>query len=208
MSKDLIIKESCVETFEEALKMERLKANRIELCSRLDLGGLTPSLFQIKQSLKKVAIPVKVMIRCRGGNFNYSKEEIEKMLSDIQKVKRLGVKEIVFGALEKDNSIDLNLIKIFSREASPMNITFHKAIDLTFDIKREIKKLINFKNIRSILTSGGKLTAEKGKNNLKDLIQTFKGDFNIIVAGSVNKNNILSLHKFLNGREYHGRKIV
>lgn len=208
MTKDQIIKEACVETFQEAIRAERLNANRIELCSRLDIGGLTPKLFQIKESLNKISIPVKVMIRCRGGNFHYSNQEIDQMLSDIHDVKKLGIKEIVFGALDKDNLIDLNLMKIISSEASPMVITFHKAIDRTHDIKSEIEKLSQFENINNILTSGGELTAEKGKKTLKEIIQNFDGEFNIIVAGSVDKNNFKSLHKYLNGREYHGKKIV
>jgi len=208
MGGDHIIKEACVGSFTEALRMQYLKANRIELCSRLDIGGLTPSIFQIKQSLKKISIPVKVMIRCRGGNFNYSTKEIDEMLNDIQKVKKLGVKEIVFGALDKNNFIDLDLMKVFSLEAFPMRITFHKAIDLTENIKSEIEKLSKFKNVNSVLTSGGELTAEKGKQTLKEIIQDFKGQINIIAAGSVNKNNLESLHEFLKGREYHGKKIV
>jgi copper homeostasis protein len=208
MSKNQIIKEACVETFQDALRMEHLNANRIELCSRLDIGGLTPNIFQIEECLNKISIPTKVMIRCRGGSFNYSTEEIDRMLMDIQKIKKVGVSEIVFGALDEDNCINLKLMKIISDAASPMLITFHKAIDLTNNIKSEIEKLSNFKNIKSILTSGGAATAEDGKKTLKKIIQDFEGKFKIIVAGSVNKNNFDSLHKFLNGREYHGRKIV
>jgi copper homeostasis protein len=130
------------------------------------------------------------------------------MLIDIKKIKRLGIKEIVLGALDRNNSIDLNLMQVFSNEASPMSITFHKAIDFTYDIKNEIKKLSKFKNVKSILTSGGATTAEKGKNKLKEIIDTFEGRFHVIIAGSVTKNNLNELHAFIKGKEYHGRKIV
>lgn len=208
MVENPIIKEACVETYQEALNAQNLKANRIELCSKLSLGGLTPSTFQIKESIKRLTIPIKVMVRCRAGNFNYTNKEIDKMLIDIKKIKRLGIKEIVLGALDRNNSIDLNLMQVFSNEASPMSITFHKAIDFTYDIKNEIKKLSKFKNVKSILTSGGATTAEKGKNKLKEIIDTFEGRFHVIIAGSVTKNNLNELHAFIKGKEYHGRKIV
>ena len=77
------------------------------------------------------------MIRCRPGNFFYNKEEIDKMLEDLQKIKNLGIKEVVFGAIDENYQINISTMKIIADEAYPMSITFHKAIDLTLSIKKE-----------------------------------------------------------------------
>ena len=92
-----LILESCVETYEEAIKVERGGANRIELCSRLDLGGLTPSKELVKKLVKKLNIPLKVMVRPRKGDFYYNDEEIKQMHRDILDFKSLGVFGVVFG---------------------------------------------------------------------------------------------------------------
>ena len=99
-------------------------------------------------------------------------------------------------------------MKIIAHEAYPMSITFHKAIDLTVGIKKELKKLSKIDNVKSILTSGEESTAEKGAGLLKELVSEFKGRFEIIVAGSVTQNNLNNLHKKINANEYHGRNIL
>ena len=148
------------------------------------------------------------MIRCRPGNFFYNKEEIDKMLEDLQKIKNLGIKEVVFGAIDENYQINISTMKIIADEAYPMSITFHKAIDLTLSIKKELKKLSKIENVKSVLTSGGKNTAEEGESLLKELVIEFKGKFEIIVAGSVTQNNLQYLHKRINANEYHGRNIL
>ena len=84
------------------MRAQKKGADRIELCKNLDEGGLTPNILDIKKAFDLLTIPLKVMIRCRPGNFLYNKKEIEKMLEDIQKVKALGIKEIVFGVIDKN----------------------------------------------------------------------------------------------------------
>ena len=110
MGKIDLILESCVETYEEAIKVESRGANRIELCSRLDLGGLTPSKELAKKLVNELNIPVKVMVRPRKGDFCYSNEEINQMHDDILDFKSLGVFGVVFGALEDDKTVDINVV--------------------------------------------------------------------------------------------------
>ncbi|MBT5782500.1 MAG: copper homeostasis protein CutC [Candidatus Marinimicrobia bacterium] len=203
-----MLKEVCVESSTKALIAQKEGADRIELCKNLDEGGLTPSFLEIKKSFDLLTVPLKVMIRCRPGNFFYNKEEIDKMLEDLQKIKNLGIKEVVFGAIDENYQINISTMKIIADEAYPMSITFHKAIDLTLSIKKELKKLSKIENVKSILTSGGKNTAEEGESLLKELVIEFKGKFEIIVAGSVTQNNLQYLHKRINANEYHGRNIL
>ena len=152
----------------KALIAQKQGADRIELCKNLEQGGLTPNFLDIKKAYDSLAVPLKVMIRCRSGNFIYNKEEIDKMLEDLQKVKIIGIQEIVFGAIDKNYQINISTMKIIANEAYPMSITFHKAIDLTVGIKKELKKLSKIDNVKSILTSGGESTAEEGAGLLKE----------------------------------------
>ena len=71
-----LIKESCVETYDEAINAESRGADRIEVCSRLDLDGLTPSKELVKRLVNDLTIPIKVMVRPRSGDFCYNDEEI------------------------------------------------------------------------------------------------------------------------------------
>ena len=93
------IKEACVESTDQAVNAERNGADRIELCRNLDQDGLTPEIDVIKNTMKSVNIPVKVMIRPRPGNFIYSHNEIKTMEQDIDLCKKLNVPGVVIGIL-------------------------------------------------------------------------------------------------------------
>ena len=138
-----MIKEACVESFEKSLEAQNNGANRIELCENLAVGGTTPSYGTVKVCLENLNIPIFPMIRARGGNFVYSKEEIEIMKEDIRVFKKLGVKGVVFGFLTFDNKIDLELTKELVELAAPMEVTFHKAIDEISNPLDYIEDLIN-----------------------------------------------------------------
>jgi len=192
----------------EALSAEKLNANRIELCKSLNLDGLTPDIIEVKKSLDLLSIPLKVMIRCRPGNFIYNNSEVEKMLEDIKLIKKIGVKEIVFGALTKEKKIDIDLINKIVQKSIPMKTTFHKAIDKTENISNELEKLYGIHAIKSILTSGGEKTAVEGSKKIKELIKKHGKRFNFIVAGSVKKDNLIKIHEKIRANEYHGRDII
>ena len=145
-----MIKEACVESFEKALEAQNNGADRIELCENLSVGGTTPSYGTVKICLEKLNIPIFPMIRARGGNFVYSKDEIEIMKEDIKVFKDLGVKGLVLGCLTSDNKIDLELTKTLVNLAYPMEITFHKAIDEISNPLDYIEDLVNI-GIKRIL---------------------------------------------------------
>ena len=138
--KDIFL-EACVETLEEAILAEKKGANRLEICSRLDLDGLTPDVKLIKKALKIISIPIKVMIRQRSGNFVYSEEEILAMKNQINIFKSIGVMEVVFGALNINNEIDIKVTNRLAKYAFPMKVTFHKAIDQTANILSAIENI-------------------------------------------------------------------
>ena len=202
-----MIKEACVESFEKALEAQNNGANRIELCENLAVGGTTPSYGTVKVCLEKLDIPIFPMIRARGGNFIYSKDEIEIMKEDIKIFKELGVKGVVLGCLTSDNKIDLELTKKLVNLAYPMEVTFHKAIDEIQNPLDYIDNLINI-GIKRILTSGGKATALEGKDLINDMIKKSNGRLKIVVAGKVTKENLNGLSNLISANEFHGKLIV
>ena len=202
-----MIKEACVESFEKALEAQNNGADRIELCENLAVGGTTPSYGTVKICLEKLNIPIFPMIRARGGNFVYSKDEIEIMKEDIKVFKDLGVKGLVLGCLTSDNKIDLELTKTLVNLAYPMEITFHKAIDEISNPLDYIEDLVNI-GIKRILTSGGKATALEGKDLINDMIKKSNGRLKIVVAGKVTKENLNGLSNLISADEFHGKLIV
>lgn len=202
-----MIKEACVESFEKALEAQNNGANRIELCENLAVGGTTPSYGTVKVCLEKLDIPIFPMIRARGGNFIYSKDEIEIMKEDIKIFKELGVKGVVLGCLISNNKINLELTKELVDLAYPMEVTFHKAIDEIQNPLDYIDDLVNI-GIKRILTSGGKATALEGKDLINEMIKKSNGRLKIVVAGKVTKENLNGLSNLISANEFHGKLIV
>ena len=203
-----MIKEACVQTFDEALIAQQNGADRIELCSRLDLDGLTPSRDLIRSVKSKLTIPIKIMIRPRGGDFVYNDQEIEQMKNDILFCNSLKVFGVVFGVLTKENSIDIETSRKLADISSVIDITFHKAIDQVKSIISELDKLKNISNVSSVLTSGGADNAKTGSKLIKTMINKVGDRMVIIPAGKITKQNLNEIHSIIGAKEYHGRKIV
>ena len=203
-----IVKEACVERLDEAILAEKNGANRIELCSHLDLDGLTPHRNMIKDVINSVKIPVKVMIRPRGGNFVYHDQELDVMKDDILYCKRVKASGIVLGVLKGDKTVNLRATRLLSDMATGLEITFHKAIDEVSSIFTEIDRLKSIQDVTSILTSAGAETAVKGSGTLKQMVYRYKDQLTIIAAGEITEQNIIQVHELTSAQEYHGRKIV
>ena len=203
-----MIKEACVETFEEAKLAEKRGANRIELCSDLANDGLTPSLELMRKTISELKIPVMTMVRPRAGNFVHTKNEVEQMKKDIDVAKQAGVTGIVFGLLTSDNKIDIENTRILAEYAKPLPVTFHKAIDELENPVEGVKELLRIDNIKRILTSGGKPTADEGQKVIREMIEVAKGKITILVAGKVLDSNVEEIQKTTGAKELHGRRIV
>ena len=200
--------ECCVESLSEALIAEKRGADQLELCSDLANDGLTPDTVLTEKILETISIPLKVMIRHRKGDFFYDKSDISIIKNQINSMKLIGIKHIVFGSLTHLNRINLEQIKMVSELAYPMNVTYHKAIDLSENFFEDTELLLQFKNVKSLLTSGQASTAEKGYLTLKRLLADFGKNIKIISAGSITDKNLNKIHNMIRGRYYHGRKIL
>ncbi|MDF0716829.1 copper homeostasis protein CutC [Muricauda sp. 334s03] len=157
--------EVCTNSLESAINAERAGADRIELCSELGVGGITPSAGLIQLVKKELTIPVHVLIRPRGGHFTYSDAEFEVAKADILVCKALGVDGIVSGILMDDFSVDVERTKALVELAKPMHFTFHRAFDWVSEPLEAIKQLESM-GVQTILTSGGETSAENGIMNL------------------------------------------
>ncbi len=202
-----IVKEVCVESFDEAIRAVDAGATRIELCENLSVGGTTPSYGTIKKCLDKLSVPVMVMIRPRGGNFTYSQDEFEIMQDDILLCKELPVTGVVFGLLDEKGNIDEMRTRLLVQLARPMQVTFHKAIDKAADILESVALLKEI-GVERILSSGGKPTAFEGSETLNRMIELASPQLSIIVAGKVDHENFKELRKIIPSGEYHGRRLV
>lgn len=200
------IYEACVGNYNEAIKAEALGANRIELCDNLLEDGTTPSFGTIKKTIDTVKIPVMVIIRPRGGNFEYSKEEAEIMIEDIKMCKELGAYGVVIGAL-KGNKIDLELTKKLVKEAKPMKITFHMAFDSIENKNEAIDELVEL-GVDRILTKGGMENALIGRDSLKALVNYANNRIIIMPGKGVNKENREFILEYTGAKEIHGTKVV
>lgn len=142
-------------------------ADRIELCDNLAQGGTTPSYGTIKmchslaESLNKAVV---VMIRPRGGNFQYSEQELDIMKEDIEVCRLIGISEIVTGVLTETNKIDVIAMNDLIRHASPMTVVFHMAFDEIIDYDEGMRQLISM-GVKRLLTKGahGVKTALEGQ---------------------------------------------
>lgn len=167
-------------------------ADRIELCDNPGEGGTTPSLGMIQRVRQQVNLDLFVMIRPRGGDFLYSDDEFEIMKMDIMTAKRAGADGVVLGILTADGKIDTARCIELIQLARPMEVTCHRAIDMTRDISQALEDCIGC-GFDRILTSGGRLKAIDGKNTVAKLQQQAKGRIKIMAGSGVNETNVKQL---------------
>lgn len=201
------VKEVCVESYDEAVRAVSAGATRIELCENLGCGGTTPSYGTIKKCVEKLGVPVMVMIRPRGGDFVYSEDEFDIMKEDILRCRELKVAGVVLGILTQDGQIDRQRTHKLVRLSRPLQVTFHKAIDVSTDLTESVSVLKEI-GVDRILTSGGQKTALEGKAALIRMMDLASPVISIVVAGKVTFENFDEIRNQVPSGEYHGRKLV
>ena len=203
-----VVKEACVDNIQDAINAFKKGADRIEFCSNLDEDGLTPSNYDLISLKKSISIPVRVMVRPHSNSFIYNDDDLIQMKETIEFCKNQKFDGVVFGCLDDDNELDLNKIEYLADFAKPLNVIIHKAIDLTSSPLNSLKKLLDIDNVNGVLSSGGFETAELGTEVLKKMINISPNEFEIISAGKITNQNFKILHEKIDGKFYHGRKIV
>ncbi len=194
--------EVCVDSVVSAVAAERGGASRIELCSGLIEGGVTPGAGLIKTVRAAVAMKLHVMIRPRGGDFCYDAAEFEVMRFEIEAAKGLGADGVVFGVLDADGQIDIARTRQLVELARPLEVTFHRAFDMTSDLFQALEDVCTT-SVERVLASGGEQTCLQGSAAIAKLVQQ-AGTRIVIMAGSgIKAENARDLVEQTGVREIH-----
>lgn len=200
MGKPLI--EICLENAESVITAEKGGADRVELCSSLFEGGLSPSLGTLIVARRHTHIPISVMVRPRGGDFCYSDIEYEVMKEEVRLFKENGADSIVFGVLNPDGTVDRERTEELVSLSRPLPVTFHRAFDMTRDPFEALETLISI-GVDRILTSGQEASVVEGLDLLSALIKR-AGERIIIMPGcGITERNYRKIDDTLHAREYH-----
>lgn len=176
--------EICVESVDSALAAQAGGADRIELCTALAEGGLTPSLGLIRAVRRAVRLPIHVLVRPRPGDFVYSDAEMGIVREDILLAKEAGTNGLVFGVLTAEGEINESSTASLVELARPLTSTFHRAFDLTPDLDRALEAVIRTGADR-VLTSGGESTAMSGSHALRSLVLHARSRIAVMAGGGV-----------------------
>jgi len=187
-----IVLEIVASTVEDCIAAESGGADRVELCTAIATGGLTPSLGTLVEAKKRVGIPIIVMVRQRPGGFCYSEEDFAVMRRDAGPFVEHRADGIVFGVLHSDSSVDTNRCGKMLEIAGGKQTVFHRAFDLVPDANRALDELIDLGFTR-VLTSGQKKTALEGRERLRQLIVRAREQVEILPAGGVRPHNVRQL---------------
>ena len=196
------ILECCVDSVESAMEAEKGGANRIELCSALVIGGLSPSKALFEKVKENVNIKVHVLLRPRFGDFCYTQFEHEIIKQEIRMFKELGADGVVIGTLKSDGSLNMEQMQELVEEANGMSITLHRAFDMCedpFKTLEDVKQL----GIHTILTSGQKNSCIDGKELLGKLVEKADGKVDILIGGGVDVSVIPMLYESTKATSYH-----
>ena len=185
------------------MEARRAGAARVELCERLEVGGVTPGVVNIKETVEMCGLPVNVLVRPREGDFVYDSEETQQMLETINKCKSLNVNGIVVGALTPDGDIDIPLMQRLMEAAAPLEVTFHRAFDESRNPQKSLEDIIGL-GCKRLLTSGQKETAVSGRILIKELIDQADGRIVIMPGAGIMPINIYQLISATGANEYHG----
>lgn len=196
------ILECCVDSVESAIEAKRGGANRLELCSGLIIGGLSPSKALFEAVRENVDICTHVLLRPRFGDFCYTDYEHAIIKKEVKMFRELGADGVVIGALRPDGSLNTEQMKELIEEAGEMSVTLHRAFDMCKDpisTLEEAKQL----GVRTILTSGQKNNCVDGTELLRELVIRANKKVDILIGGGVDGTVISELYKKTGSTTYH-----
>jgi copper homeostasis protein len=194
--------EICIDSTDSAVAAERGGAQRVELCSDLVEGGITPSAGMIATVRQRVKIGLQVMIRPRGGDFHYSTDEFDIMRRDIRMAKQLGADGVVLGLLDLDGYVEVERTRELVELARPLNVTYHRAFDMARDLDKSLEDVIKTGADR-ILTSGAAVSAADNVPVLKRLIAAAGNRIIILVGGGMKPHNASKVIAETGAEEIH-----
>lgn len=181
--------EICVET-PEALKLAAPYADRIELCTALELGGLSPDTSLMKLAAE-TGVETNVLIRPRSGDFTMTPEDLTVAIASIEAARNIGLKGVVIGA-ERHGKLDRPALQAMIHSAEGMDVTLHRVIDVIEDKQAALELAIDL-GMDRILTSGGAKTAAAGADLLKQMHQTAAGRIEVMAGSGISSRTLTQL---------------
>jgi copper homeostasis protein len=199
---DTPILEICIDSVASAIAAEQGGAARVELCQNLFEGGTTPSLGTVFHTLERVGIKVNVIIRPRGGDFLYSDDEFTVMQRDIVALKEMGINGVVIGLLNADGTIDTGRSRQLIELARPLEVTYHRAFDVTADPFRSLDDIIGLGTER-LLTSGQEPSVLEGVELIAELVRRAGDDIIIMPGAGITEKNLPRIRRETGAKEFH-----
>ena len=196
-----VLVEICCCSVEDVIESEKGGAQRVELCSALPLGGLTPSAGAISESKRLTSLPIIVMIRPRSGGFCYSEAELATMERDMDVAAEMGADGFVFGILCSDGTVDHRTSRLV-KKAADLPTVFHRAFDVTPNPFEALEALIDL-GITRLLTSGQKPFSLAGAELIKELVGRAEGRIEIMPGGGIRPHNVTDLLEATGCRQIH-----
>jgi copper homeostasis protein len=199
---DRVLLEICCGSLDDAIEAAAGGADRVELCSSLFHGGLTPSFGALVEAKRRLSIPVIFMARPRGGGFCYTEPEFAAMERDTEMAIAHGADGVVFGILTPDGRVDLPRTRRLRDHIGDRQAVFHRAFDVTPDPFRALDELIDL-GITRVLTSGQCDTVAEGIDLIARLIEYAKDRVVIMPGGSIKPHNFNDTIARTGCREIH-----
>lgn len=185
-----------------ALAAQQAGADRVELCSALSEGGLTPSIGLIETVRAESTIDVNVLIRPRGGDFTYSRHEIRTMLRDIEVAAGLGIHGVVVGVLTVDGDVDVAVCRELMSAAGGLSVTFHRAFDMTRRPLEALEAVVDL-GVDRVLTSGRESSALQGAPLIAELVAAAAGRVIVMAGGGITEHNVAQVRRLAGVDEVH-----
>ncbi len=201
----VVLLEVCVDSLAGLRAAVAGGAGRLEVCSRLDVGGLTPS-DQLLAAALASSLTSFAMIRPRAGDFVYTPREIDNMRLDLARKKALGAHGFVLGMLTRSGDVDASRLREFVALAAPLPVTFHRAFDHAHNRLEALERLIDC-GVTRVLTSGGAADAFKGREELAHLVERARGRITILPGGGVRTHNAAEIVRATGVRELHSSTV-
>ena len=183
-----VLIEVCVDSVASALAAERGGAQRVELCSDLLEGGITPSCGLLGVVRSNVSIGVYPIIRPRPGDFCYSEQEFDAMCRDIEFARSEGADGVVFGILNTNGHVDIERTRRLVELARPLSVTFHRAFDMSADLFHSLEDVCAT-GAERVLTSGGEQECLNGIDTVARLVKASRGRIKMMAGGRIGINN-------------------
>jgi copper homeostasis protein len=194
--------EICAVNLQSAIAAQAAGANRIELCSALDVGGLTPSIGLLRAAVKAIHIPVYVLIRPREGDFCYTPAEVDLMAEDIRFCRENGARGVVIGALDRKGRLDVEVLEHLCSAAQGLDVTCHRAFDMTPDAFESLDTLIGL-GINRVLSSGQAPDAYEGRHRLAAMVRHAAARISIMPGSGIHADNIQAIAAETGAQEFH-----